>query len=238
MKVDHIYLASMTNDSLNAYMMRIVACLIADDSPEAEMGAELKADQEAFQASIRQAKKSAPGSLKEIDKIVDVCWRGTRSQVKLSCKNPDPEISEAAQKLLPCVSDLPEITNKKYDQQYGALSAMLNSLESFDEATLTKALVISWVKALRKNLDIFNAMRQGKIQAKANQNLGVTQRLRDQLIAAYYKIIDRLNAICILMPDDRHIKVNAQINQIIAERRLSDKLSKRKPSDGDDEDKE
>ncbi len=234
-EIQDINFAPLPNETVNEFMALIVALMLDDPAVERELGEELQADQLAFQALIHQQKRSGGMTLKEVDKIVDQNWRGTKNQLKLSSSNPNPLVKEAASPIYAAFMTVSDPTAQKYDFQYGALLSLLEKLEAFSEAQLAQAYVLDWVKALRKGVDLFHDLKKAKTQSKSKKKLGAAKEAREKVCATYQRIIKRLNAIMILHPDDLHAELNAKIDQAVTDRKLSDKLGKRKPDeDGDD----
>ncbi len=225
----------ITNESLNGFMALIVAILLKDPSIEAESAAKLQAAQQAFQTAIRKKNHLMSENLGEIDHNVDQTWRGTRNHLKANINNPDEEIRTAAQEVFAVFSDLPDPTKRPQAEEYGALKALIEKLEAFGEEKLRKALVLSWVKGLREGVEAFMRLKAQKTEHKSDQVLGETKQLRKSLIDTYNYIIERLNSVMFLFPDEPHQRLCDLIIQAINDQRLSAKMGKRKGEKGDEE---
>lgn len=232
-KIEAANLSAMVNEVLSEFMGNVVEYLLADPGIERASGEELNADLQTFRSMIRKKEFPLGNTLKEIDKAVDRFWRGSRNQLKLSCENPDETVRNAALAIWPVFEDLPNPTTKNYDLQYGRLTILLSKLDQIGEEKLRDALVITWINALREGVNEFHALKQEKTKADSLQETGASKRARDQLCETYLKIVDRLNAMIILHPDDAHAALNATINQAVQNRKISQKLSKKKKSAGD-----
>ena len=232
-KVEPVNLATMVNEVLSEYMGDVVEFL--KDSAERDAGEALEKDLQVFRSLIRKKDSPASQNLKAVDRIVDKTWRGTRNQIKLSCECPDPKVNSAAQEVWNVISSVPDPTGKHYDLQYGILTVLLDKVEALGEEKLRDALAFYWVKSLREGVDRYHNVKQEKMRDSARQEVGITKKARQILCANYQKLIDRLNAIIILHPDDAHAELNAALNQAIQNRRLTLKLTKKKKKKGEED---
>ena len=230
-KIEALKTSHIAYEPLNHLISRIVAVLLAEDSPEKALGEQLEADRNAFEALIRNKKSDLGETLGEIDRNVDRFWRGARSQLKLSLENPDADVRAAAEQVWAIFDATPDLTRAKYETEYGALSALLLKLAAVDEEILEKAYALTWLRALREGVNAFKLKQNQNSEAKLETELGQTKKARDQMIDRYEAIVDRINAIMVLNPDEAHAKLVAQINQRLDEHRQSEKASKRSKKD-------
>ncbi len=234
-KIEIISLSKVTNASLNYLTSRVVGVLIAEPAVEKSMGLKLQEKQRAFQIAIRKKHYPFGATLKEIDKSVDRIWMGTKTQLKINKDNPDPEVAQAANEIWPVFTSTPDPRKLKHKEEYGEIGALIPKLEAFGEEKLSRACILTWVKGLRGAFTAFCELEDEKSNKKAEHEVGLNKKLREELITCYGEIVECLNATIILHPDEAHAKLNAQINQRIAEFRLSDKLGQRKPDEEDDD---
>ena len=226
-RIEALRMVNVAYEPLNHLISRIVAVLLAEDSPEKALGEQLEADRNAFELLIRKKKTALGETLAEIDRHVDRFWRGARSQLKLSLENPDDEVRAAAEKIWPVFDATPDLTRAKYETEYGALSALLLKLAAFDEEILEKACALTWLRALRDGVNAFKQKQNQNSDTKLETELGQAKKARDQMIDRYNAIAERLNAIMVLNPDEAHEQLVSQINQRLEEHRQSEKASKR-----------
>ncbi len=230
-QIDDLYLPNLAHEPLNHVIGRVAGALLDDASPEKAMGQALEEKRQAFETLIRKKAHPWGDSLKTIDQNVDRLWRGTRSQLKLSLEAPDEAVASAAAEIWPVFNDLPDPTRKAYAVEYGALSALLPKLEAFGTEKLKAAFAYCWVKALREAFEAFLARQGANSQLKASAELGQTQKAREAMLDCYDEICARINATMVLMPDEAHAQLIAQVNQILDEYRVSQKLSQKKKKD-------
>ncbi len=227
-KVEPFWISSLASAPVIDFTGQIVRILMADPAVEAEAGQKLEAAREAYKASLDKSQSPYGSSLKEIDRSNDRFWRQSRAILKLSAESPNAETREAAIEVSSAFNQWPDPTNNKYAVEYGILDQLLRAVEALGEEKLRRALVWDWIQALRGGYDAFCALRDQQNQAKTETETGVTARLRIELCDCYEAIVDRLNAIAVLMPDEAHNTLSARINQAIADYRLSVKMGKRK----------
>lgn len=230
-KIEDLSLTKVSNAALNFLASRVVDKLLSEPAIEEGLGRELQEKQLAFQAAIGKKSYRVGLSLKSVDKMVDRIWYCTKTQLKINKDNPDPEVSHAASRIWPVFASTPDPRKLKHKEEYGAIGALLPKLEAFGEEMLAKAYILSWVKGMRDAYKAFCDIDAEKVVRKASIEIGLNRKLREELIDCYESIIDKLNAIQILHPDEDHAKLNAHINQIIADFRLSDKLGQRKDNE-------
>ena len=227
-KIEALRMVNVAYEPLNHLISRIVAVLLAEDSPEKALGEQLEADRNAFEMLIRSQKTELGETLAEIDRHVDRFWRGSRQQLKISLENPCEEVRAAAEKIWPVFDATPDLTRAKYETEYGALSALLLKLAAFDEEVFEKAYVNHWIQALRDGVNAFKQKQNEKSDAKLEAGIGQTKKARDQMIDRYNAIVERINAIMVLNPDEAHEQLVLQINQRLEEHRQSEKAGKKK----------
>ncbi len=237
-RIEALTFGHVQNERLSKYMWQIVQILTAEKQYEPQAAEQLDAAWQAFRARIRFKATPYGATLKQIDKKTDRIWRGMRAQVKLSANHPCEAIREAAAPILTIFNALPNPTALAYDLQYGALDSMLTKLQALGPDVLRRALLLEWTEEMRANVDAFMAVQNERNVAKAQVVTGETKRCRDALVATYQQIVERLNAIAILMPDEAHARINARIQQAVTDFKMSLKLAKPKASDEDDGDPE
>ncbi len=226
-RIEALRMVNVAYEPLNHLISRIVAVLLAEDSPEKALGEQLEADRNAFELLIRRKKTALGETLAEIDRHVDRFWYGSRQQLKLSLDNPSEEVRAAAEKIWAVFDQTPDLRRAKYETEYGALSALLLKLEAFDEDVFKKAYMDHWIQALRDGVSAFKQKQNEKSDEKLETEIGQTRKARDQMIDRYNAIAARINAIMVLNPDEAHEQLVTQINQRLEEHRQSEKASKR-----------
>ncbi len=234
-KIEIVGMGAMKNASVNAYTGQIARILLAEPAVEAEAGRELEEKRIAFKASIEKKASYNGMTLQEIDKQNDRLWRASKGVLKFAIENPDPEIQGAAKEVYALFTHFGDPTRDKYLNAYGTLDQLIDALNTLGDEKIEKALVLSWVKALREGVKAFHEVQDAQNASKSKSEQGVTQKLRAELCNCYADIIDRLNAIAILRPDAAHLELNARISQAITDYRLSQKLGKRKNDEGEED---
>lgn len=227
-KVEEFAVFNLTYSTLIDYSGSVVDAITTDPPVEAESAQKLESARKAFKESLNQSQTKCTASLKAIDRKNDQLWRQARAVAKLAAKNPDDADRAYGERVLNVFERMPDPTRSKYTMAYGLLERQLDELEALGPDVLKRTFTYAWVKALRQGFDEFKEVRKQKLHDRADAASGQNAKLRDALCNAYLSVVERLNAIAVLMPDEAHSMMIARINRLIADQRLSAKLGKRK----------
>ena len=227
-KIEEFSVNNLTYSMLIDYTGSVIDAIRTEPPVEIESIHKLEDARNAFKESLGKTSARSKLSLKAIDRKNDQLWRQARAIAKIAAKNPDDEDRIHGERALEIFVKMPDPTRSKYTMAYGLLERQLDELEALGPDTLKRAFLASWVKALRQGFNEFRDARQQKLHERAEAEQGINAKLRDELCNAYLSVVERLNAIAVLMPDEAHSMMIARINRLIADQRLSAKLGKRK----------
>ncbi len=228
-------LAHMTNSTLAGYCNEILV-LAEQTLPNSEYGiADGYRDAiEEFNRQLRLETVKYQEPIESADASTDQAYNAISSQAKLNTQHFSPEVRSAAESVLEVLGRYDNPTRKRYSDASVIILNVIASLEELGPETLRLAMVDGWFAELKRRNSEFAAMRAEKVAAKAGIEVGSTKRAREALIEIYRDMVNKLNAVITLHPDEAHVNLANQINELIDHRRAQARaIAKRKAGNGE-----
>ncbi|WP_418894615.1 DUF6261 family protein [Limibacterium fermenti] len=176
----------------------------------------------------------------ELDKKTDDTIVGLRQHLKSQLRHPDPDVSNAASKLLTLMDNYGKnIYRKPILAEIGIVTNLMQDFAKPEYAPLvTTSASDPWVTKLGEYNGALGVIYNDRTRSKALVEIGQVKKARTKMQKAFTKMADVINALALLEGEAAYKPIaddiNEEIKQVLTSAKISRGLKKKggKTSDG------
>ena len=177
-----------------------------------------KASIETFDAALKQSdKNSYTAALAEADAKADKRWSAAYAYVKAMTGHPHGEEAEAATGVLDIFQKYGILTSMGYDEEYGRYANLLQDLFALPEETRMILHLDTWIDSMDTAVLRFRNLREEKTKEESAYVVGLAKDARTAADAAYKSLVQRVNALVIVMGEEPYATFIDRLNVMISE---------------------
>ncbi len=125
--------------------------------------------------------------------------------------------AEAAEKILAIFERYGNFTQLGYTEEYAKAHNLVQDVEALGEAVLTAANFTPWLDELKLKHAQFTVLRESKQAEDTNTITGATKEARKEVEEAYRIFVKKINAMCLIMGEEKYGPYIDQVNTYVAE---------------------
>jgi hypothetical protein len=236
-KIQKVFQSRMRNGEhaqfyteVNDLMVRITPAVLGIDTLYPEFQSALDDEFEA----VNLIKKSAlTDELELADQPRDVLYRGLCETVKGALKHYNPEVQQAAAKVMVALQTPRNMDSLPYDEETLALKKLNKELTTFYTTEMATLGIEQWVLELMAKNDAFDQLMKRRYNEVSQKTTLRMKSIRLELHAAFQKLIVRIEALIELNGDANHAGFVAELNTIV--QRYNNAVLRREGHNDDEE---
>ncbi len=232
MKLTAIRLSALRVDEVSGFFGRLVSMMGACPSIPQILGyLELVAALNNYNTA--RSRSRVVFSLSDKDTRADQAWQGLNMYLRACVYHYDESKRADAIKVKSVFDTIANPTTLNYDQEYGALTALLGKLDDLPPELLKAIDAQPWVENLRTRVADFYAASNEQAESKLTVKVGEVKELRTALNNAWYDVKQSLEYMSDRVKDSEIQKLVGKINLFIEG--TKQKLAQRSSAKGGDE---
>jgi hypothetical protein len=197
---------------VNDLIVRITPAVLGIDTLYPEFLSALDSEFEA----VNLIKKSAiTDDLELADQPRDVLYRGLCKTVKGALNHYDPDVKQAAAKVLVALQTPRNMAILPYDEETLALNKLNKELTTFYTNEMATLGIEQWVSELMAKNNAFDQLMKMRYNEMSQKTTMRMKSMRLKLQNAFQKLISRIEALIELNGDANHAEFVAELNSIV-----------------------
>ena len=150
---------------------------------------------QAFEVAMKpNVKNSFTDVRKAADEVADSLWSGANMLAQAMTFHPEQGVKNIADKVFAIFGKYGRLTKMGYKEEYPNMLALLNELKVLPSEEIAALDLQVWIDAMSTAYDNFVSITEEKVNEDAAKQVGITQDCRDAAEAAYYIMVNRINA--------------------------------------------
>lgn len=172
----------------------------------------------ALDAALKRSdKNSFTALMNEADAKADKRWSAAYAYVKAMTEHPDSEVAEAAAKLVDIFQKYGVLTTMGFDEEYGRYANLLEDLSNVPEETRVLLQFDPWLETMDMAVAQFQDLRSQKTKEDSTRVVGEVKDARLAADTSYKSLVQRVNALVIVMGEEAYGEFIDRLNVMIAE---------------------
>jgi hypothetical protein len=237
MKIKKIYASKLRNgehaqfyNEVNDLIVGITPAVLGIDTLYPEF---LSALNDEFEAVNLITKSTITDELEQADQPRDVLYRGICKTVKGALNHYNPEVQQAAAKILVALQTPGNMATLPYDEETLALKKLNKELTTFYTSEMAALGIEQWVSELMAKNDVFDELMKMRYNEVSKKTPLRMRSMKVIVQAAFQKLTFHIEALIELNGDADHAEFVAELNTII--QRYNNIISRREGLNNDEE---
>ena len=171
-----------------------------------------------FDAALKQSQKnSQTEAVTEADAAFDALYTNAYALARILPAHPTAAAAEAGKVILAMFDKYGSITRMGYNEEYGAAHNLLQDLATLTADQLTATAFTPWLEALNLACARFQIARESKATEDAARVTGLVKDARTAADTAYKTLVQKVNALCVVMGEEHYAPFIDQVNVYVAD---------------------
>lgn len=172
----------------------------------------------ALDAALKQSDKNSYTALvAEADAKADKRWSAAYAYAKAMADHPENDVAEAAATLVGIFQKYGILTSMGYDEEYGRYTNLLQDIVALPQETRELLQFNPWYEAMDFAVAQFQDFRTQKTKEESTYVVGLAKDARLAADASYKSLVQRVNALVIVMGEEPYAEFIDRLNVMIAE---------------------
>lgn len=178
-------------------------------------------------------KNKKSDEIAEQDHLRDDCYTSIREIVLAMTRVPDDETQEAAEDVMQSLKDYNISVRDKLIDQTGKMTNLVADFETKLATQVEKLGLTQLVAKLKAANDSVHSLMVERNAENGAKVAGALKAARDETDTAYYNLVEKVNALCVVDGENDYTSFINSVNEEI--KKLKQTLSRKSDDDGGDD---